>query len=91
VALIDEERLAALEEVNAETAALRDAIDVTEPVPPLPEPDMDALGEAQDAAEDRVLITDAMDYVEATESLRAHNEMDFRRQAAKERKRPIPG
>jgi hypothetical protein len=79
--------LAELEEVNGETAAMRDAIDVTEPTPPLPEPDMDALGDAQDAAEDRVLITDAMDYLEATERLRAHNEMDFRRQAAKERKR----
>jgi hypothetical protein len=47
---------------------------------------MDALYSAQDEARGRVLIDGDMDFAEATERLRKHNELDYRRDRAKARK-----
>ena len=57
-----------------------------EPVPDLPEADTDELARMQDKARDRVLIDSAMDYVEATDRLRVHNERDAQRGASARRK-----
>jgi hypothetical protein len=94
---IDGERLDALKEraqaaldelaaVNAEVEAMRDDIEIEEPVPDLPEADMDVLSEAQEERRDAVLIDSDMDYVEATDRLRAHNELAARREASAARK-----
>lgn len=90
-AQVDEERLdalrvranAALEElraVNGELAEIASEVTVSEP-PALPEPDMDRLEEAQDERRDAVLIDSGMDYVEATDRLRAHSEKAARKPA----------
>ena len=90
-AQVDEDRLdalrvradPALEElraVNGELAEIASEVTVSEP-PALPEPDMDRLEEAQDECRDAVLIDSGMDYVEATDRLRAHSEMVARRRA----------
>jgi hypothetical protein len=80
---------AAIEElhsVNAELDAMRDQVEIGEPVPDLPEADMDALHDAQDERRDAVLIDSDMDYVEGTDRLRAHNELAARQEASKARK-----
>jgi hypothetical protein len=59
---------------------------ISTPPPDKPEPDMDTLGSAQIERRDAVLIDSDMDFVEATDRLRAHNELDARRAAAKRRR-----
>jgi hypothetical protein len=61
---------------------MADAISVSEP-PDLPEPDMETLKEAQDEQRDAVLIDSDMDFVEATDRRRAHNEKAARRSSPK--------
>jgi len=72
------EGLATLRAVNAELSYMAEAIETIEP-PDLPAPDMEALEEAQDERSDAVLIDSEMDFVEATERLRDHNELEARR------------
>ena len=75
-----------LRAVNAELDAMADEIVVAEP-PDLPEPDMEALEAAQDERRDSVLIDSGMDYVEATDRLRAHSEKVARHKPKPTRRR----
>ena len=67
-----------LREVNTELDSMANEIEVSD-APELPEPDMEALEEAQAERRDAVLIDSDMDYVEATDRLNAHNEKAARR------------
>ena len=73
-----EDGLAMLRSVNAELADMAAGAGTIRP-PALPEPDMDALREAQDHRRDAVLIDTEMDFAEATERLQAHSERTARR------------
>jgi hypothetical protein len=75
-----------LRSVNAELDAMRDEVEISEPVPDLPEADMEALHDAQDGRHDAVLIDSHMDYVEGTDRLREHNELAARQEASKARR-----
>jgi hypothetical protein len=86
---IDEDRLATLKaraeaalanlrEVDAEPNDMADEVEISDP-PALPEPDRDALEEAQAERRDAVLIDSDMDYVEGRDRLREHSEMAARR------------
>ena len=75
---IAEAGLRSIREVNAELADMAERIRIVAP-PDLPAPDMEALEEAQDERSDAVLIDSEMDFVEATERLRDHNELEARR------------
>ena len=68
-----------LRDVNAELEGMAAEIEVSEP-PDLPEADMSALEEEQAKQRGAVLIDSDMDFVEATDRLRAHNEMSVRRE-----------
>jgi hypothetical protein len=70
----------ALGELAAVNLDLEDMAAGIEPeTPDLPEPDMEALQEAQDERRDAVLIDSRMDFVEATQRLQAHSERFARR------------
>ena len=84
-----EAALDVLRAVNADLEAMADEIDGPR-APDLPEPDMEALEEAQDERRDAVLIDSDMDYVEATDRLRGHSEKAARRAAAKAKRRRRP-
>ena len=71
-----------LREVNADLEVMADEITVPD-APDLPEPDRGALEEAQAKHRDVVLIDSGMDYVEATDLLKAHSEKVARRRAAR--------
>jgi hypothetical protein len=75
-----------LRNVNAELEGMAAEIDVSEP-PDLPEADMGALEEEQAKQRGAVLIDSDMDYIEATDRLRAHNEMSVRRETKSARPR----
>jgi hypothetical protein len=74
-----------LEEVNSALNAMAAGIELDTLIPDLPEPDTDALEAAQDERRDAVLIDSDMDFVEGTDRLREHNELDARRARQKER------
>jgi hypothetical protein len=82
-----DDALAELRSVNAEVEAMRDIVQIAAPVPDLPEPDATELARMQDERRDAVLIESGMDYVEATDRLRAHNEMAARQEASRARRR----
>jgi hypothetical protein len=74
-----ETALEELLEVNAYLADMAAEIEISEP-PDLPEADMDALEQAQAERRDSVLIDSDMGFVEAVDSLKAHNELAVRRE-----------
>jgi hypothetical protein len=79
--------LAELKEVNDALDEMRDAIEIKEPIPNLPRPDVRELAQAQAEQYDKVLVDSEMDYVKATDRLREHNELDYRREQQKARKK----
>jgi hypothetical protein len=73
-----------LREVNAALGALRGRVEIGEPVPDLP--DVDTLIETQAEGFDRGIIDSDMSFVEGTERLRKHNELDYRRERSRARR-----